>query len=90
MQNKELEDIFGGESESPKLRAQRIFEENAPFAATAIIDIMNSATSDAVRLRAAQHVVDRVIGPVGKEEQEDALDKFLKGMEALANGKGTA
>jgi hypothetical protein len=83
--NKELEDLFAGE-ESPKIRTQRIFEENAPFAAAAIIDLVHNSSNDNTRLRAATYVVDRVIGPIGHEEQEDALDKFLKGIETLANG----
>jgi hypothetical protein len=88
MADKELEDLFAGEGEGNKERAARIFDENAPFAAAAIVDLVHNASSETVKLRAAQHVVDRVLGPLGKEEQEDALDKFLKGMEHLANDKG--
>ncbi len=83
--NKELEDIYAGE-ENPRERATRVFEENAPFAAAAIIDLVHNAANDNTKLRAAQYVVDRVLGPVGKEEQTDALDEFLKGIEKLANG----
>jgi hypothetical protein len=84
--NKELEDIYAGD-ESPKVRASRIFEENAPFAAAAIIDLVHNATSDSIRLRASQYVVDRVLGPLGKEEQQDTLSEFLKGLEGMANGR---
>ena len=83
--SKELEDLFAGE-EDPKARTQRIFTENAPFAAAAIIDLIHNATSDSIRLRAAQYVTDRVLGPVGKEEQSDVLKEFLAGIEGLANG----
>jgi len=83
--NKELEDLYAGD-EPPKERAQRIFDENAPFAAAAIIDLVHNATSDSIRLRAAQYVTDRVLGPVGREEQQDVLNEFLKGIEGMANG----
>lgn len=85
--HKELEDLFG-DGGNPAEQTKRIFEENAPFAAAAIVDIMNNSTNDNTRLRAAQEIVARVLGPVGKEEQEDALSKFLNGIEALANGAG--
>jgi hypothetical protein len=86
MADKELEDLFGGEGETNMTRTKRLFEENAPFAAAAIIDVMNSSANDNTRLRAAAYVVDRVLGPVGKEEQQDALKEFLDGIERLANG----
>jgi len=87
MSTRELEDLYAGD-EPPRERAARIFEENAPFAAAAIIDLCHNATSDNTRLRAAQYVVDRVLGPVGREEQADILAEFLSSIEGLANGKG--
>jgi hypothetical protein len=83
--DKELEDLFG-DKDDPAGRTKRIFEENAPFAAAAIIDIMNNSTNDNTRLRAAQEIVARVIGPVGKDDSAAALDEFLQGIERLANG----
>jgi hypothetical protein len=83
--HKELEDLYAGE-ENPKERASRIFDEGAPFAAAAIIDLVHNSDNDNTRLRAAQYVVDRVLGPVGKEEQTDALDEFLKDIANIANG----
>lgn len=77
-------DLYGEEGHEG--RTKRIFITAGPFAAKQIVDLMENGTSDAVRLRAAQYVVDRVLGPLGKEEQVDALDEFLKGMEKLANG----
>lgn len=85
MAEKELEDLFGGADESAVQRTKRLFDENAPFAAAAIIDIMNNSPNDNTRLRAAQEVVARVLGPVGKDDQENALNEFLRGIEALAN-----
>jgi hypothetical protein len=76
-------DLYGPEGHVG--RTKRIFEQSAPFAAKQIVDLATNGSSDAVRLRASQYVVDRVLGPLGKEEQEDALDTFLKGMEKIAN-----
>jgi len=86
MADKELEDLFGGEGETAGQRTKRLFDENAPFAAAAIIDLVHNAGNDNTKLRAATYVVDRVLGPVGKDDQEQALNEFLKGIEALANG----
>lgn len=86
MAEKELEDLFGGPDETAGQRTKRLFEEAAPFAAAAIIDLVNNAGNDNTKLRAATYVVDRVLGPVGKDDQENALNEFLAGIEALANG----
>jgi hypothetical protein len=83
---KELEDLYGG-GETSEVQTMRIFKENAPFAAAQIIDLCTNAASDSIKLRAATYVVDRVLGPVGKEEQKDKLTEFLEGIEALANGR---
>jgi hypothetical protein len=86
MAEKELEDIFGGD-ETNLDRCKRLLDENAPFAVLEVIDLMKNSTSDTVRLRSAQTILDRTLGPVGKDDQESALDAFIKGMSDLANGK---
>jgi hypothetical protein len=86
MAEKELEDLFGGEDETREARAQRLLSENAPFAAAAVIDVMNSSLNDNTRLRAAQEILARTLGPIGKDDQEGTLDKFIKGLEQMANG----
>lgn len=78
--NKEL---YG--EETPASRTKRIFDQGGPFAAAQIIDLVHNSPSDSIKLRAAQYVVDRVLGPVGKDEQQDALQEFLQGIEKLAN-----
>jgi hypothetical protein len=86
MAEKELEDLFGGADETNETRAQRLLTESAPFAAAAVIDVMNSSLNDNTRLRAAQEILARTLGPIGKDDQEGTLDKFLKGLEQMANG----
>lgn len=76
-------DLYG--DETPAMRTKRIFDTNAPFAAAQIVDLAVNATSDSVRLRASQYVVDRVLGPVGRDDQQDALNEFLGGIERIAN-----
>jgi hypothetical protein len=76
-------DLYG--NESPTVKTKRIFDQSAPFAAAGIVDMALHGSSESVRLKASQYVVDRVLGPVGKDDSEDALDKFLSGIEKLAN-----
>jgi hypothetical protein len=85
MAEHELEDIFGGTDETNDARAQRLLNENAPFAAAAVIDVMNSSLNDNTRLRAAQEILARTLGPIGKDDQEGTLDKFIQGLEDMAN-----
>jgi hypothetical protein len=75
-------DLFGEETSSQ--RTKRMFDTNGPFAAAQIIDLAANSASDSIRLRASQYVVDRVLGPTGKESQEDVLNEFLEGISKLA------
>jgi hypothetical protein len=54
-----------GEGETPSQTLRRLFEENSPAAAGQIIRLSNSASSEAVRFRAAAYIVERVLGPIG-------------------------
>ncbi len=76
-------ELYGEETHA--VRTKRIFDTNGPFAAAQIIDLCRNGANDAVKLRAASYVVDRVLGPVGKDDQQDALNEFLAGIEKLAN-----
>ena len=78
------EELYGGGTAAE--RTKRIFDAASPRAALQIIDISNNGANDAVKLRASQYIVDRILGPVGKDDQQDALDAFLSGIEAIANG----
>lgn len=76
-------DLYG--NEGPAQRTKRIFDSNAPFAAAQIVDLATNGSNEGVRLRASQYVVDRVLGPLGKDDNEEALNEFLRGIEKIAN-----
>jgi hypothetical protein len=73
--------------ESPEAAANRIIREAAPFAATAISTMATDDTIAAsVRLRAAQYIIDRNLGPVGGQGDRDTdLEKFLQEINREAN-----
>jgi hypothetical protein len=73
--------------ETPVQAAQRIITEAAPFAAQAISDLAtDDAVSPSVRLRAAQYIIDRNLGPVNSEgRQPDVLEDFLLELNREAN-----
>lgn len=50
---------------------QNLLRKHASKAAEAVIDIAMNSESDAVRLRAAQYIIDRTLGRVGEERQRD-------------------
>lgn len=56
-----------GEGETTAQTLRRLFDENSPAAAGQIIRLSNSAASEAVRLRAAAYIVERVLGPIGAQ-----------------------
>jgi hypothetical protein len=72
--------------ETPEQAASRIIKEAAPFAATAISNLVNDETvSPSVRFRAAQYVIDRILGPVGAGQGADLLESFFQEIQAEAN-----
>jgi len=74
-------------SEPPETAATRIIREAAPFAATAISQMATDDTVAAsVRLRAAQYIIDRNLGPVGGQGDRDTdLERFLQQLNQVAN-----
>lgn len=76
-------ELYG--DDTPAVRTKKIFENSSAMAAHTIIDLVANGANDSIRLRAASYVVDRVLGPVGKDDQQDALNEFLSGIEKLAN-----
>lgn len=72
---------------SPEDAARRIIRENAPFAATNIVQIAGDDTiSASVRLRASQYLLDRSLGPPGADQGKDGdLEAFLKEIQNAAN-----
>jgi hypothetical protein len=54
-------------AESPEKQARRLLEEALPGAILTVRKLSQTASSDATRLRAAQYIVDRNLGPVGQD-----------------------
>jgi hypothetical protein len=74
-------------SEEPEAAAIRIIREAAPFAAASITSIAADETiSPSVRLNAAKYIIDRNLGPVGKDgDKESELEQFLLELQNEAN-----
>lgn len=73
--------------ETPEEAASRIIREAAPFAAQSISDMAtDECTPPSVRLRAAQYIIDRNLGPVSAATAEqDKLEAFLEELSREAN-----
>lgn len=74
-------------SEDPIQSAQRIIKESAPFAAQSIASMaIDDTIAASVRLRAAQYIVDRNLGPVGASgDEQGKLEAFLEELNTEAN-----
>jgi hypothetical protein len=75
-------EIFGEETHAQK--AKRILTTNTPFAAAQIVNLAMNGSSDRIRLEASKTILDRTLGPVGKDTQEDVLNDFLEGIQKLS------
>jgi hypothetical protein len=73
-------------NETPEQAASRIIREGAPFAATAIVTMAaDDSISPTVRLNAAKYIIDRNLGPVGKDPEQSELEAFLSELQDVAN-----
>jgi hypothetical protein len=79
----EIERELFGEM-TTKQKAQRVLDLQAGMAAQTLVELAIGSPNDRIRLSAAEAILNRTLGPVGKEEQQDVLDDFMKGMQALA------
>ena len=75
-------DLFGEMTDAQK--AKKILSANASMAAAQIVDLAQNSTNERIRLTASQEILNRVVGPVGKEDTESALDEFVRSMTALS------
>jgi hypothetical protein len=75
-------DLFG--EATPGQRAKQLLEQNVVLAAANIVDLAMNSSNERIRLTANQAILDRVVGPVGRDEQQDSLVDFLQGIQALA------
>lgn len=77
-------ELFG--ESTMKQKVNRVLEAGALEAAKTLVELATDGINERTRLSAAGMILDRVVGPVGKEETQDSLMDFMKGIEALAKG----
>jgi hypothetical protein len=80
-------ELFGEMSDAQ--RARQIINQNASMAAAQLVDLAVNGVSERTRLSASGMILDRVLGPVGKDEQQDALQDFIEGIASLARGSAS-
>jgi hypothetical protein len=73
--------------EEPEDAAKRIIRVAAPYAAQAISAMaVDDTIAPATRLNAARYIIDRNLGPVGKDEDKmNELEAFLQEINREAN-----
>jgi len=72
--------------ESTEDLTHRLFKENSPAIAMQMVNIALRGSSERLRLDAGKYVIDRVMGPVGKETHraDSPLDKMVRDMQEAA------
>ena len=80
----EMESSVHG-SESDAECATRILCENTPRAVLAIVHLAQHSANEQTRLRAAQYVVDRVLGRIGENNPAGNEDPFERMTKALTS-----
>jgi hypothetical protein len=62
---------------------QRLFRENAASVAMQMVHIATRGTSERIRLDAGKYIIDRVLGPVGKQNEtgDGPLDQMVRQMQ---------
>jgi hypothetical protein len=75
-------DLFGEATEAQ--RARQLLTKNAVMAASQLVDLAQNGQSERTRLTASQEILNRVLGPIGKDDQSDSLSEFLEGITKLA------
>lgn len=75
-------ELFGEATNAQK--AKRVLDSGAVQAAATLVDLAQNGMSERTRLSAAGMILDRVIGPAGKDQQEDSLADFLASIHHLA------
>jgi hypothetical protein len=75
--------------ESEEALTQRLFKENSARVAMSLVDIALRGASERIRLDAGKNVIDRVLGPVGKEtyRADSPLDAMVRQMQLDAEAE---
>lgn len=79
--------VFGeglGSQTNPEI-AERLFDENVVGATMSIIHIARCAPNDNLRFKAAQYIVDRVLGASKKDPQNKDMDPLNRLIQELHN-----
>lgn len=78
--------------ESQEQLSQRLFKENAPNVAMQIVHIALNGTSERLKLDAGKYVIDRVLGPLGRETHraDSPLDAMVRQMQQDAENMANA
>jgi hypothetical protein len=74
--------------ESSEDQARRLLKENVGSAVLGIVHTSQHGSSDRIRLDAQKYIIDRVLGKIGEDINgggNDPLERFLSGVEAMAN-----
>lgn len=78
--------------ESEEDQARRVFKENSANAAMSIVHLSMRSRNERLRLQASQYIVDRVLGPAGRANEdaskgplEDLLATMVVEAETYAN-----
>jgi hypothetical protein len=72
--------------ETHEMLTFRLFKENAAQVAMQMVNIALRGSSERLRLDAGKYVIDRVLGPMGKETHraDSPLDQMVRQMQADA------
>jgi len=74
--------------ESSEDQARRLLKENVASAVLGVVHTSMHGSSDRIRLDAQKYIIDRVLGKIGEDINgggNDPLERFLQGVEAMAN-----
>jgi hypothetical protein len=80
------QELFGEATNGQK--AKRILDSAAVQAAATVADLAVNGQSERIRLQASGIILDRVIGPAGKDDAQDTLQEFLESIGKLAKQAG--
>lgn len=79
----EIEAELFGEATNAQ-RARTLLDRNVQMAAMQLIDLAANGSSERIRLSASTEILNRVLGPAGKDDQADSLMEFIEGIQKLA------
>jgi hypothetical protein len=77
-------ELFGEQTNAQ--RARRVLDNSAVHAAAQLVNLATNSSNERIRLSASTEILNRVLGPAGKDDQQDSLVDFLKGIQTLASG----